>query len=343
MGKAFKSVSLLAAIAIICLITPYRAFSKELVGVLPFANQRINPSDNWLGYYIQARMQSFLENNCDCSFHSLETIHLWQNQASFSTPISVGSKVIISGSFQVVLEQGLLEVTLNRISPVLQSQAIKIDFSIGELELKLDQLSLTIANWIGQKSKKQERIDFPGHTEKGIKELFRLREKLYQPGMAFDMNLLRKPLDYLKIHKHNGFVADVVTGMLYASESLTIEENKRMLAQAEQLLRTAASGPEKNARIHALLAQVFFQSGKETSWIIKTAEQAFEQDKYNELAILMLILANAESEDNNQSLIKQLNDVNPWIWPDETKNESQAQFQKGRYQSELLSLHESLR
>lgn len=344
MGIAYKSLIVLYAIVIlICSLSPHPVSGNELVGIAPFTNQRDNPANDWLGYYFQARLQSFLSEGCnDCRFHSLSTIHLWQHQANKGIPITVQNTVLITGSFQFVLDQGILDISLKRFTPRNDHKEIVISFAKDELELKLDKLFLSVAKWIRPGFKHKNRFSFPRHTDLTIQKMLIFRKSLYEAKSIPDLDSIRSLNRQVKRKRYDLFVADIAEGMIFASNQLLLAERKMLLNEVERMLRSAAMNYVNDARIHALLSETFFLSGKQGAWVVKSAEQARNLDENNSLALLMLILSESAEKKNTRDMVHKLNDINPWIWPDKKEKSDIPQFQKGLFRSELESLQEYL-
>ena len=344
MSIAYKSLVLLYAIVIlVCSLAPHPVSGNELVGIAPFTNQRDNPANDWLGYYIQARLQSFLAEGCeDCRFHSLSTIHLWQHQVHKGVPITVQNTVLITGSFQFVLDQGILDISLKRFTPRNDQKEFAISFARDELEIKLDKLFLSVAKWIQPGFRHKNRFSFPRHTELTIQKMLIFRKSLYEPTSIPDLNSIRELNRQVKKQRYDLFVADIAEGMIFAANQLLLAEKKTLLIEVERMLRSAAMNYVNNARIHALLSETFFLLGKQGSWVSKSAEQARDLDENNSLALLMLILSDSGEKKKTRDMVHKLNDINPWIWPDKKETSDLPQFQKGLFRSELESLQEYL-
>jgi len=319
------------------------ASGKELVGIVPFTSQRDNPADNWLGFYIQARMQSFLANGNECNFHSLNTIRMWQFSSELSSPISIQNTLLITGSYQVVLDQGIVEIHVERFSPHSISKTFEISFAVEELESKLDQLFSLIYKWVFPRSNLKRSFEYPPHNKKGIRDIFQFRELLFNPISKPEIHHIDHIRDLIDSEDLAEFVSDLAEGMIIVSTELLAKERKVLLEETERLLRSAAMKHFKSSRILSLLAETYYLNKKENAWVKKTAKQANDLDSYNDLALLLQILSNSEQNDQVNLILKKLNDVNPWIWPDETEERNKAHFQKGIYKSELLMLQESLK
>lgn len=337
MGFAILRFSICFVVTIlICISFPSPASCKELVGVVPFTNQRQTFNENWLGFYIQARMQSYLSQSCSCDFHTLDTIRLWQQKADADTPISIQNTILVSGSFQKVLGQALVEIKVKRFSPEIKETGFQSAFPIESLGSHLDQLSQSVVEWIQSSPAKALPFSYPDSSETGVVDFFRLRQELYATHSIPKIESLKRVRETISDMTPGEYVADLGEGMILMASELPAEQKKQLLEEAERLLRTAAMKYLNNARIHALLAEIFFLAGKEITWVEQTARQANKMDPFNDLALLMLVLTKTESDGKIVSTLKQLNDINPWIWPDQ--DGSRAQFQKGLFRTELLSL-----
>ncbi len=95
---------------------------NQWVGILPLTNQRPTPNQNWLGNYIQARIQSFLFLNSDWKFHSQETLRLWYFKSKPSlatlTPVNQYTTLLIHGDFQKVIDLMSLTLTITKFDLV---------------------------------------------------------------------------------------------------------------------------------------------------------------------------------------------------------------------------------
>ncbi len=339
MGVANKlSVILFAFIILAGFFAPNPASCSELVGIVPFTNQRDNPANDWLGFYIQARLQSYLAEGCDCSFLSLSIIRLWQHQANRTIPVTIENSVLIMGSYQQVLEQGILDISVKRFSPLNEQKEFKISFAKDELELDLDLAFKSIAEWIDPGFKQMKPFNYPRHEGSEVGKIFEFRKMLYAPKTIPELSSLQQLKTLVNSNSPQEYIADLAEGMIYIAHQLPTVEKQPLLNEAERILRSAAMQHIKNSRIHSLLAEVFFLTGKESSWVIKTAEQAINLDKNNSLALLLLILSETDDRIKTRESVNKLNDINPWIWPEQSEGEDFPQFQKGIFNTELISL-----
>ncbi len=316
---------------------PTNIVGSELVGIFPFSNQRPNQENNWLGFYIQARISSLLHINSDWNFHNLSTLRLWRYNSSGSQPVSQESTIFVTGSYQQVLSFGYITVLIQRIKPrKAKSKVFEVSYAEDTLEKKLDDLAVEIGRWIKPSFKAQNKVVFPEHNESGIKEIFNYRQMMFHPKEIPEIRQTLALQDLVTSNGPQGFIADLAEGMIVLTQDLPRIEQKSILSDVERLLRKTAQREIKNSRIHALLAETYYLKEEQSTWVEQTAKQAVALDSQNDLALLLLVLSSDATSDNGKDYLKDLRRVNPWMWT-ETKTPA-ARFQKGMLNAELLEL-----
>jgi hypothetical protein len=338
MGFAFKLLRSLLVIIPICLFSPYSLLSKDLVAVLPFENQRPHQTDNWMGFYLQARMESYLQG-FNCGIQSSNTTRLWQFKSNGELPVSSQNTVLISGSYQIVLNYGIVEIRVQRVVPEGRQKVFYASFDIKELAHGLDTVYGSVAKWIDPLFQNREQFQYPEPDVEGIRQVFQFRQILYQPAVIPEIRVMLQLRDLVALKSVRAYMADLAEGMMIISKDLPKTEKKQLLAETEEILRTEASSERKNSRILSLLAEVFHLNARPASWVEKSAEEALKMDPENCLALLMLALSMEKDEEKTKAVLSRMHDANPWIWPGDTEGE--IQFQKGLFQTELQALKES--
>lgn len=314
-------------------------YSKELVGILPFTNQRTNQEFDWFGFYLQAGIQSYLERGCNCDFNTLSTLRLWKFNAGPDKPVTSKNTHLIDGSYQQVLDYGYIEIRLIDYSQPEKGRTLDFSFTDDSLESKLEERLLEIGQWISPAFTQDKEFEFPGYNEGHAKDLFRFRMELFDKSNQFEIKDLFRIQKLISATAHPEFISDFAEGALIISSDLPSSEKDLLLEEIETLLREAAMKHVNHSRIHALLAETFYLRKKFPSWIQATAEQAVKQNPQNDLAHLLLIMTSDASGDGIKDEIRQLDLVNPWIWPNET---DAAQFQKGIFNLELSSIGKAI-
>ena len=327
----------------IFLITFLLLFSElpvagELIGILPFSNQRIGQENDWLGFYIQARIETNLRGGSNWNFHNLSTLRLWKHKTNMSQPVSPHHSILIIGSFQQVMNLGYINVRVQRIQGLAASaeKAFEVYFTRDNLEEKLDILSTEIGQWIEPGFKLNEKKGFPSHKETGVREILEYRQLLFKPAVIPEISLTRQLRDIMSGDAPGEFIADLAEGLIIISLEIGGNEGNSILKESESLLRIATRTHIDCSRLFSLLAENYYFSKKPLSWVRKTAKQSIEFDSQNDLGYLLLALARDSSSDTPANTDNELDKVNPWIWPEKTTDA--VQFQKGVMKMELFGL-----
>ncbi|MBU2513069.1 hypothetical protein KJ966_17145 [bacterium] len=321
---------------------PSITLSRELVGVVPLTNQRSNQANDWIGFYIQARLQAYLAETIEIDFFPLETLRLWQYKSKPSLPVSKNNSILISGSFQQVLQNGVVNIQMQRFIPEKRDQFYKILFSMDDFEIELDKLFAEICLWINPECKPLAGFKYPILQSVRIETIFKYRQFLYIPGAIPEIGTTLQMKELVDENSRAEFIADLAEGMVIVSKNLLLDEQKAFQGEVELLLRSAAMKHPKDCRILALLAEIYYLNRKDSEWVVKTATEALSINPNNSLALLMQVLATDVPDSDIKSLLDKLTEINPWIWVKSDENQEVVQFQNGLFHSELLQLSESV-
>jgi len=320
------------------LLFPQVLCCAELVGVLPFVNQRVgNQSNDWLGFYIQARVESNLRQDTDWQFHTLSVLRLWNGESIPPVAISAQNSILISGSFQRVLQTGYIISKISRQNNSKHSQrSFEFYFTDKNLDSIIDQLSQKLGKWIQSDFKTGKPVHFPQSDISGIKDYFEYRRIMYEPESLPQIRHTLQLLDLIESRNSCEMAVDTAEGMLILSQDLAGIEQTSLLKKVEWLLKKTIKGCKKNARLISLLAETFYFKKDSVDWIRKTALEAVDVNAQDDLgyALLALIADSGSSEEiKNRSALQQ---INPWIC--QPYKEGMAQFQKGILKRELSGL-----
>ena len=303
-------------------------FSDELIGISPFINQRVGQSNNWLGFYIRDRVESGLRANKEWAFLGYDVIRLWQYKSNPSTPITQRTTVQIRGSFQQVLQLGVLDLEIVRVNgSSKESERFEVQFEEVSLEEVLDELILKVGRWISRDFSMAGRAPFPGVRERGVREAFQMKEMLYMPGALPEIGSVLRFQDVLKKNPRLNGIGDLTESMIIVSRGLGEVEGRSLLNKAGSILRRALLRQPKNPRLLSLLAEYYFLTEQPSSWVRKTAKEALVIDEQNSLASLLLLLIAKPTSEAFTSRREGLERVNPWIFPKSGHN--RIHFQKG--------------
>lgn len=313
-------------------------WASNLIGVLPFTNQRTETESEGLGFYIQAWLQEYLSQACICKFHTLNTLRLWQYSAKTLQPVPDQTDFLISGSYQMVLETGFLSIELTNFKSDQIEKEFEATFEISELTSQLQQLAKDLAKEIDKNFKLPAENTLPSWKLQSTRDWFAFREKLYKPKVAPEVWEVLKLKEHIDRQKSPELLADFAEGMIVLSSQLMEKEKEELLAEIETLLRKGAIDYLKNSRIHALLAEVYYLRSKPDEWVIQTANQALRYSELNDLALVMLLLSQKEEDIEEVSLRERIDSVNPWIWPNPDPKNNPIEFQKGLFHTELIEL-----
>ncbi len=319
------------------LLVPLTAFCSEVVGILPFSNQRPNSDLDWLGFYMQARVEANLRDNSTWEFHPLSVLRLWNYKSKISQPVTSRNTILISGSFQQVLHFGYLRVRVRRIQrpdPVLKK--FEIEYTDENLNEKLDSLSAEIGQWIRPEFKLLKTASFPAFNLAGIKELCQYRRLMFRPTERPEIRHTLHLQDLLSSRSPREMIADVAEGLIILSQGLKDREQKSLLDLIERLLRNATIRYMEDSRLYALLAETYYFKQMYAAWIEKTAKNALKFDPHNDLALILLIAVADFDSEQVTGYIDKLKEVNPWLWG--SHGNKPILFQKGILESELRAV-----
>ncbi len=339
-SKAFISVFISFLLFVPSITT---VFSRELVGVVPLTNQRANQANDWMGFYIQSRLQAYLTETIKADFYPLETLRLWQYKSKSSIPVSKNNSVLITGTFQQVLQLGVVNIQVQRFLPEKRRQLYSIQFSMDAFEGELDKLFGEISLWINPGSKQLTGFDYPTPQSIRTETIFKYRQLLYSPGIIPDTAITQRMKGLVKENSRAEFIADLAEGMVILAKNLLLEEQKALLGEVEQLLRSAAGKHIMSSRIRSLLAEIYYLNNKSSEWVTKTATEALNINPNNSLALLMQILASEIPDSDIKTYVDKLYKINPWIWAGKNSKQEIVQFQNGIFRTELLQLSENVK
>ncbi|MBT3225895.1 MAG: hypothetical protein HN580_13465 [Deltaproteobacteria bacterium] len=312
----------------------HSALCDELVGVLPFANQRYQQQDDWLGYYIQARIKNNLGSNSDWKFHPQSVLRLWALRTEQSRSISPLNTILIEGSFQQVVGLGYISLRVKRNIPGKEiTENLEISYSADNLDNQIDRLSKKVGVWIQPDFKLKIRTDFPRKDLPGMKEIFMLRQRMFSLGDPPDIRAILHLEEIVDEGSPPEMIADLAVGMLVVSQFLEGKEQKSLLKKTELFLRKAILKNKKSARLYSLLAENYYLSGNYVSWVEKTAEDAIRIDPQNELGFILKVIVNDSDDETRKKDVEQIKQLNPWLFSKAVNGGNL--FQKGILKNEL--------
>lgn len=324
------------------LLPPQSALCAELVGVLPFSNQRYQKQDDWLGYYIQARIKTNLSINSDWKFHQPSVLRLWLRRVDRSLPVSPLNTILIQGTFQRVVDLGHISIRVQRNRPGKASaQNFEISFFTEKLDEQIDDLSKTVGLWIHPDFNLKSRADFPRMNLPGMKDILQLRQKMFEVGNPPDIQTiltLEKVVDDRSPHE---MISDLAEAMLVLSRSLQEKEQKLLLTRTELFLRKAIMINRKQSRLYALLAETYFFNNGYASWVEKTAKDAVHFDSQDELGYILSVISNESDAEARKKDIEHIKQVNPWLFSKAINGS--ALFQNGILNEQLSKLVKPLK
>lgn len=320
------------------LLFPQVLFSTELVGILPFTNQRAgNQKNDWLGFYIQARIEANLRQKASWQFHSLSVLRLWNSKSNSPDAVSSENSILISGSFQLVLQTGYINVQIARTNSSVHSQEILEGyFTQDKLDEKIDQLSQTLGKWIKPDFNIKKPIHFPQLNNGGIKDFFEYRRIMYEPVSLPEIRHTLQLLDLTESQNSCEMTIDTAEGMLILSQDFEGVEQTSLLNKVEGLLKRTIRICKKNARLISLLAETFYLKKEEISWIKKTALEAIRLNSQDDLGYVLIAIISEPGSTKGIKNLTALKKVNPWIC--QRNNGGYPQFQKGILRRELSGL-----
>ncbi|NQU63306.1 MAG: hypothetical protein HQ517_03335 [SAR324 cluster bacterium] len=316
------------------------ALCDELVGILPFSNQRYQKQDDWLGYYIQARIKANLGNNSNWKFHHSSVVRLWSARVDRSLPISPLNTILIEGSFQQVVDLGHISIRVKRNKPGKDiTTSFEISFSAENLDEQIDSLSKKVGLWIQPNFKLKTLADYPRMYMPGTKDIFKLRQIMFELGDPPEIRMILNLVELVDGSSPPEMICDLTEGMLILSQFLQEKEQKSLLTKTELLLRKAVLKNKKSPCLYSLLSETYYLSNNYPSWIQKTAEDAIRLDSQDELAYILRAIINDSDVDSWKKDIEQIKRVNPWLFSKSIA--AGALFQKGILKKEISSLAKS--
>ncbi len=315
----------------------HSALCTELVGILPFSNQRYKQQDDWLGFYIQARLKNNLGGNSDWKFHPQSVLRLWVLRNDQSLPISPLNTILIEGSYQQVVDLGFITLQVRRISVEKEiTENFEISFSTDTLDSAIDRLSIWVGVWIQPDFSLKNRVDFPQKNLPGLKEYFLLRQQSFLPGDPPDIRAILHLEEIVDENSPCEMIGDLTEAMLILSQFLNEKERKSLLVKTELLLRKSILKNKQKSRLYSLLAESYYLSGNYASWVEKTAEDAIRFDSLNDLGLILKVITNSSDAVTRKRDIERIKQINPWLFS--TELNGGELFQKGILKNELLRI-----
>ena len=310
------------------ILLPFVGHSTEL-GVFPFENQRNNSQQNWLGYYIQYRLESSLFQQTGLIIKPLSFLRLWQFNANNSdTPpasdLNPKPFFLISGSYQKVFDTFYLQVNLtDNLKNVIKSKEIEIPFK--DLDKELDHL---LADICGSFVKKWNIESKELLFSADMQPLFELREYLYKPGIEISPDLFYCIYSLMDKYPSIIFKRDLIKGLLVFSRLNLNNNGTRYLNLAESWIRKFLKEEEKDSFLNAYLAEIFYLKDFDKAFIEKLSLSAIKFDSTtNALPYLLLSLTKGLTAVESEGYLKKLDEINPWIIPED--HSDKVQFQHG--------------
>lgn len=325
------------SVLLLTFLLAFQGVCTELVGVVPFSNQRSDKQADWIGFYFQARIEDLLRKNSNWQFHPLGVLRLWQYKSGLSKPISPDTTILIKGSFQKVLKFGYLYVQVEKnLLSTFKQKSFEITFDEESIEKRLDELAVAIGKWIQPDFKITHQSSFRKLKSAEIKKIFLHRQIMYLPGNIPEIKLSNYLFETISLDSSCSMIGDSAEGMIVLSQFVEKKRKESLLHKVELRLRKATIKQKKCAHLFALLAETFYLKEYPLSWVEKSAGDAVRLDPQDDLGYILLTLAQSiESPKRRESLLK-LKAVNPWLWVDSPQTD--IQFQKGILQNEIHQL-----
>jgi hypothetical protein len=333
----YKKTIICYGILFVIFYFSHSVLGAELVGISPLSNQRHWKQNDWLGYYLQARIKANLELNSDWLFHPQSVLSLWALRPDRSQPISPQTTIVIEGSFQQVVELGHISLRVKRVIPDKERmESFEISYTRDNLDRQIDLLSEQIGSWIQPGFKLKKVAPFPQQDQPGVPELYAMNQKLSAPEGLPDIREILYLEEIVGGKSPYELICGLGEAIVVLSQSLVDRERKSILKKAEVLLREAILNHKSRSRLYSLLAEVYYLSGNYASWIEKTAEDAVRLDPQNDLGYLLKIMINASDADARSKDVDLLKKVNPWLFTDVV--DGARFFQNGILKEELSRL-----
>lgn len=313
---------------LIGILFPFIVSGHE-VGVLPFENQRNNAQQNWLGYYMQYRLESGLSQQPGLTIKPLSWLRLWrfniESAQKTPHPESTSRKFhIISGSYQKVFNMMYVHLTLKDSHGNMLATE-ETDFLLMDVNERLDQMLMRLYHTIGKKLELKRTEDFTFSNE--ISPFFNLRHFLFAPDVKVSSDLFYTAKLRLKQYPVTAFRQDLIESLIIFSRLKVEKGGARYLDLAESWTRKFLKKDEKNVRLKGFLAEIFYFKEAGKSFVRKLSETAINNDPNFDLPYLLMCLINGIATDESEEYLKRLEQINPWIIP---KDRSETvQFQHG--------------
>ena len=340
MGVFSKAAIVCFVFLLGCFVSFTQPLANQLIGVLPLTNQREIPQDDWVGFYIQSRLQSYLTESLSAEFYPPETLRLWYHRSKNRGSVSKKNTVILTGSFQKVLQIGIIDIEVKRILPEKTSRRFKTQIDWSNVTKELDTLFHQISVWIDPKAKAVQNLKHPQFDSEPFKVSMEFRKELFFSGKTPEVQAVARMKTMVNHNSHPETVGDFAAAMIMLTENLLLNEKKSFLTSLEQLLRSTAMNHPKNARIHALLAAVFYLNHQEPGWVLATSSKALEVNPHNSLALLMQIVTSESPDSDIKADVDKLYEINPWIWPRSGMTEMDVRFFNGVFDNDLQKIIE---
>ena len=322
----------------LCFILTRTVVGSELIGILPFENQRINKSDDWFGFYIQDRLVRSLKSEKTWRFHTLSTIKLWGKSDGTYPFITKKGTVLISGSFQKVGKFMKLNAQIKRQNSTKnQIKKFVLSFRDTNREKTINHLAQSIGKWIDPVFTPQTASKTTTRNPEQLQSIYEYRKELYSSKSIPEIRRLVFLQDFITPDSLPAEIGDLVEGMLILSMGLQDQEKISLITKSRRLLKKSLINYPKNARLHALMAETFFLGHESLEWIEKTAKTATELDPQNDLAWLLLALARGIHSGSGKETLQKLALINPFIWSQ--KKSRGINFQKNILKKQITEAH----
>ena len=315
---------------------------NQWVGILPFTNQRSTPAEDWLGHYVQARIQTFLQLNSDWTFHSQESLRLWfyktKPQLTLPSPINRFTTLLIHGDYQKVIDLVSVRLSITKFdlkSGEIITDQFQKDFLFDQLENEIDQLALRLGQWASPEFKLLESSNYPKSKLLSHQNLMSLSATMFAPKVLPETGLVLSLMDDPEIIDQPKALSILSEAMIVLSQNMNDKDKVYFQNQIDKKLRSALRSSPNHSDLLALFAENMFFMQEDNALVNQAAKSAILSDSNNELAYLIFSLSGkVENTDKTESL-QYMKEINPLLWPDATSDA--IQFQKGILTSKLLS------
>ncbi len=307
-----------AIVTLLCLVVLISNYappliSSELIGVVPLTDQRYSDRDAWLGYYIQSRIKTGLASRKGWAFHSLKTIQLWKAQSKTLSNISPDTTILITGSFQKVLNFGKLSLLYRdyRQNPYIESEFDQ-EFSMSNLDKLIDGLTLKIGNSISEDFNKLQLNDGLSVRSDITEEIYKLREDLLDPLKKLNSKKIYWLLQQPEIDGQVEAIENIIESLLILARKVPGVKGKHLLRPVAEMLKKNLVKYPASAHLIALQGELFYFA-KNYDALESAASRAIQIDPRNELALFMLSLSKGLSTGGGKEAMTELVRINPWI------------------------------